>query len=378
MERLISLAVGTGALLMAMVYISWPEGDRVADGFESASPPSLYFPAEGAEPMPGPLADGVALELVFEVGTLDEPEAEVFGTIQDLAVSSDSLVAVADRFGCAIRVFRFPSGEHVSDLGGCGDGPGEFRQLFSIAFKADTLLAFDLLRARIFRIDPRTGEQLSSDLSPFPWTEAPAMFLHPSDDAVLYAPFWSRASSSQNLLVVHADDGSTYAGLTDAEISLTNRDLSLSRWTEACRFQDGGRSVAANPWAPQVVVVDRQLRPYFNHVDDTPWVGPREEGGPGRWMPGFAAPRAACGDSIALVRYRADEREGRLGRGLLLVISSSGELLQREVVADTTWPHPTAMAPVAGLGDVIFFFQNTTGPYPSVRGYRVLRAPGDR
>lgn len=371
-----------GVAVVGLVALAWIMG--IAEGSSeshSAGPPQpgLHFLAEGAQPMTGPLAEALDLELVFELGSLDGNVA--FGEIVDLAVSRDSLVAVADRFGCTIRVFAFPSAEPISELGGCGDGPGEFRQVVSVAFKGDTLLVSDFGRARIVRMDARRGEEFSAELPPFPRIEAPVMLLDASHDAVLYVPDWLR-TPREELLVVHTDAGQTHEGLTDTEISLTNRELSMTRRTEACHLKGDSRVVVANRWAPQAVILDRELQPLFNHVDERPWVGPREEGGPGHWVPGFVRPRIACADSLAFIRYRTNERVGehgwRVGLGLVLVVSSSGEIVQREVVADTAWPHPTAMAPAAGMGDVIFLFQNAWGPYPMVRGYRVHQGGQDQ
>lgn len=67
-----------------------------------------------------------------------------------------------------------------------------------------------------------------------------------------------------------------------------------------------------------------------------------------------------------------------MGLGPLLVVSATADILQRDVVTDTAWPHPTAVAPAAGLAAAIFFFPNSWGPYPSLRGDGVRTQDQDR
>jgi len=362
-------------LALLAISMSWAGGSAAVHVQPSSEhdvqPPDVLFPVDGAERMSDDPVDPLDLELIFELGQLDGDLA--FGEIVDLAVSRDSLLAVADRFGCAVRVFRFPSGEPVSELGGCGDGPGEFRRVVSIAFKADTLLVYDFGRSRLFRMDPVQGEELGSEMSPLPYTEAPYSHLDARDDLILYQPSWYR-TTRRTLLLSRYDSGETWEGLVDSEISLTNRDVSMTRSAPACLFRTDGRALAANPWALQAVVLDDRLDPLFDHVDQTSWVGPREER-EGHWTPGFVVPSVACGDSLAMVRYRDSERlpdhRWRVQRGLVLIVSSSGEIVQREAVADTAWPHPSAMVPAAATDDVFFLYQNAWGPHPMVRGYRV-------
>lgn len=366
-------SAGVASLAFGILIWAALVGEPVPEASLDGPPqPDLYHPDGGARPMtgdPGPWNS----DLVFELGSMEGPDA--FGQIVDVAVSMDSLVAVADRFGCAIRIYHFPSGEEVSELGGCGDGPGEFRQVVSIAFKGDTLLVSDFGRARIVRMDPRTGTELSAAPPPLPRMEAPIVTFDALPGRILYAPAWFR-SSRRELLVAQSDDGGEWFGLTDTQISLENLDQSLMRRGEACLLGDGGRVLAVNQWALQVMLLDSDLTPRFSHRDPLPWFGPREEGGSGHWLPGFLAPRVACSESFGVVRYRSNQVSesggARVERGLLLVVSSTGEILQREVVADTTWPHPSALTPVSALGDVFFLYQNGFGPHPSVQGHRIV------
>jgi hypothetical protein len=372
-------ASGVAALFIGTLIWAALAHEPVPDvGIDGPPQLDLYHPDEGARPMfgnPGPWN----ADLVFELGSIDGTEA--FGQIVDVAVSADSLIAVADRFGCSVRVFHFPSGDEVSELGGCGDGPGEFRQVVSIAFKADTLLVADFRRARIVRMDPRTGAELGGAPPPVPRTEAAAVMLDASADRILYAPTWL-PSGPKELLISQSDDGGEWVGLPDTQISLENRDQTLMRWSEACLLGGEGHVLVANRWALQAIILDRDLTPRFSHRDDRAWVGPREEGERGHWLPGFLTPEVACSGSFGVVRYRVneitDDRAMRVERGLLLVVSDRGEILQREVVGATAWPHFAALTPVAGLGDVIFSYQNGFGPYPSVQAHRIVLEGGPR
>lgn len=94
-------------------------------------------------------------------------------------------------------------------------------------------------------------------------------------------------------------------------------------------------------------------------------------------MPGFYRPGVACGDTVALWAYRQNDfsrgpQDRRVERGVLVAASASGRILMREVVENEGWPHPVTMHPSAAIGDVFFFFSNTWGPYPLIRGYRLV------
>jgi hypothetical protein len=79
-------------------------------------------------------------ELVREYGALEE--GLVFGSISGLAVSEMGTLAVVDSYGCRIWLIDQRSGSGRT-IGGCGDGPGEFRRPTVAAYSGDTLHVVD-------------------------------------------------------------------------------------------------------------------------------------------------------------------------------------------------------------------------------------------
>ena len=71
-----------------------------------------------------------------------------FGRVNAVALGPDETVYVADGLNSEIRVFGF-NGAHVRTFGGQGEGPGEFRSIYSIAWVGDRLLTFDPPQGRI-------------------------------------------------------------------------------------------------------------------------------------------------------------------------------------------------------------------------------------
>ena len=73
---------------------------------------------------------------------------EEFGRVNSAALGPDEAVFVADGFNREVRVFGL-DGVHRRTLGRNGDGPGEFRSLYSVAWVGDRLLTLDLSLGRL-------------------------------------------------------------------------------------------------------------------------------------------------------------------------------------------------------------------------------------
>ncbi|MDZ4674994.1 MAG: hypothetical protein SGI84_11105 [Gemmatimonadota bacterium] len=89
---------------------------------------------------------------------LDEQLYLVMGATQ----LSDGRIAIGDQGSSSIRFFG-PGGQHLKDVGRRGEGPGEFRQILSLAaLPADSIFIVDLRRFHLF-----TGEgELVSSYTP--------------------------------------------------------------------------------------------------------------------------------------------------------------------------------------------------------------------
>lgn len=90
---------------------------------------------------------------VGDVGFAAEPSPDEFGRVASVTPGPDEGVWIADRYASRIKVFR-PDGTLQLEIGGSGQGPGEFSSLYSVAWVGDILLALDLGNGRIAEISP--------------------------------------------------------------------------------------------------------------------------------------------------------------------------------------------------------------------------------
>lgn len=103
----------------------------------------------------GPVEQGFAVEgePFLRVGVLGgDPLQEFDGVVTPFILSNGNL-AVPTRGASSVRVFA-PDGSFVKELGGPGEGPGEFRGLRSAWNRADTVEAWDSRLRRITRFLP--------------------------------------------------------------------------------------------------------------------------------------------------------------------------------------------------------------------------------
>ena len=78
----------------------------------------------------------------------DQAAPEEFGGVSAVALGPDETVFVADEYNSEVRVFGL-DGAHRRTFGREGDGPGEFRSLYSLAWVGDRLLTLDPRLGRI-------------------------------------------------------------------------------------------------------------------------------------------------------------------------------------------------------------------------------------
>lgn len=94
------------------------------------------------------------LRELASIGSADGPAS--FGRVRSVIADGDGNIYVADAQASEIRVFA-PDGRHLRTFGRTGQGPGEFTDLYSIAWMGDTLAALDPRAGRISLLS-RTGE----------------------------------------------------------------------------------------------------------------------------------------------------------------------------------------------------------------------------
>ncbi len=103
-----------------------------------------------------------SVELIEEVsiGVLDGADEYVLGDVASLA-ADDERIYVLDRMANTVRVYDL-SGQHLFDIGGPGDGPGEFRRPWVLGLAdGGRLLVRDVSQSRMHEFAADTGELLA-------------------------------------------------------------------------------------------------------------------------------------------------------------------------------------------------------------------------
>lgn len=179
---------------------------------------------------------------IFAVGSV-ENEVQ-FGRIMSIAADADGLVYVAD--GMESRVLVFDSGgAPVTTFGRQGEGPGEFRDLYSVALLGDTLVTLDPRAARLGLFDKR-GEWLGL------WRHQPLsgnVRLEGVADDEVYNPI----VIPRNQTIDRAYILLTHAGPTDTVV-LPQRDDRGAESALTCIGADGGIHFYANPFAGRELI----------------------------------------------------------------------------------------------------------------------------
>jgi hypothetical protein len=109
----------------------------------------------------------------LSLGTADGAPEEQFGKLQSAVRLSDGSIVVADRKNSELRLFN-PDGKFVRRIGQGGEGPGDFRGLWTIFQRpADTILVWDIYLHRLtwFTADGKVRRTLA--------VEHPASVLDP-------------------------------------------------------------------------------------------------------------------------------------------------------------------------------------------------------
>lgn len=367
--------VRSGHLVLVGALWAMTGGLQGVDFARAQDPPDATFPFATEVPAMSDSGAALEFELVGELGSLDGDGA--LGRIRDVAVSGDSIAAVLDEFGCMIHLFDLPDGVFRRALGGCGEGPGELLQPVSIAFMGDTLVVSDMGKRRLLFLDGE-GEEIRSDPFPPDLGNAPIAQVDARDGLLLWKPHWLGTSPDRDMVFARYRDGRQERGVPDPVISFTNRDSLLRTLGNTCAFRDAPQIAVANGWALELVVLDAALGPIHRHRESPAGFGPEpvppEYGG--GWSSGFYPYSGlACSDSTALWAFRRhdpDARdEGRLHveKALHFLVNADGRILGRRVVEDTAWPDVASQVPAAASGNRFYFYQNTWGPYPTVRIY---------
>jgi hypothetical protein len=323
------------------------------------------------------------LELVQEYG--DSDEGLVFGYISELAVSETGTLAVMDQHDCRIWIVDRGTGEGKA-LGGCGDGPGEFRGATAMAFDHDTLMVFDAERMSMAKITLE-GEEL--ERVPLPVSELGALYisdLHIGKRGSLLVgldlmPF-SLASEGLQMASFNSFGGTVSGrGLGSPPLARTTieRAYSPSSFCVGTTEEAGDVVVALNTWGPQIAVLRMDdFEPLLSLRIPAEWAQAQERSRPGYWSPMRVVPRGACGERFVVAGYRRQEYVSPTFSKVLSAIMVIIDLREQSMVVLGGDEPPEAgsilfMTPGAAIGDRFFFYTNSFFDYPVIREYRITR-----
>jgi hypothetical protein len=181
--------------------------------------------------------------LIARIGSLDGGPEE-FGRIRSLAADAAGNVYVADNLAHEIRVFD-PEGRHLRTIGRTGEGPGEFRDLYSLAWLEGDIAAMDPRNARISVLN-ETGDWIRGIQHYAITGPATLIRLHPLGDGGFYVPTVDPAS--RRLPFVRITDVGPADTIFPPEAPPGARQAGV-----LCRRSDGGLAGISVPEAPAVV-----------------------------------------------------------------------------------------------------------------------------
>lgn len=147
----------------------------------------------------------------------EQQTPDEFGQVSAVAIGPDETVFVADAANHEIRVFGL-DGAHMRTFGRAGEGPGEFRSIYSIAWVGDRLLTYDPHLGRIGEFSAQ-GEWLGQRRTAGGLTGSPAFmrfFPVGQDEAFRFAVSPDRGSQWVGL-DGRGDTGDTVPYLTAPE-----------------------------------------------------------------------------------------------------------------------------------------------------------------
>ena len=140
-------------------------------------------------------AEDRTLELEFEelyrLGTLAGEEWEQFGDVQSVAFAAAGTLLVFDQHEQAQKIYVVdPEGRLVREIGGPGEGPGEFKRVVAMAVMPDgrvVVADHDRQGYHLFRADGEFERMVRKPGSPSAWRMGPIR-AQPGTDAVISVP----------------------------------------------------------------------------------------------------------------------------------------------------------------------------------------------
>jgi hypothetical protein len=295
-----------------------------------------------------------------------------FGVINHATLMGDSLIAVADRVGCAIHILdiRAPDAP-AQTIGGCGDGPGELRGVMHLAFDGEALLATDLPRGRVHRLDAAGSPVEPAWLDLRTISGAMSATVDGVDGIYLAAPGRSFREVGRPAFLVHGwEPDAVHVSLDPAIQMASSANVLVSG--AGCLARGGDVVVVANHWLPEIALIARGPVVLGRIHVPSEWATPRLDAGPATWTPGSAPPIAVCSEGHAVVRYAvhgqsdAQDQTRQVNLGYLVFLDLDGRRVSHVDISEARWPDLGAHALAALQGRYLLTYQNVFGPVPTV------------
>jgi hypothetical protein len=338
-------------------------------------------------------------------GTIELIEVRRFGAENgpgwlgriDGAAANDSVVVVADTRACEIVVFARRSSREIARFGKCGQGPGEFQQINTVALKQDTIVVADRNGARLqylanagtvlrtVRLAPSVLPRVAR-LQRISWIGDTLMLLSVMQGG-------HRAGSNGDgardpaapfvRAVPVGDQLATRYGVIVEGRAVGKQSFGQMRETAACHIpsanssagpEAGGFIVASNEWHAQTAVLDvdslARQRPslVLNHtVPSVTGHVPLDS----KLMPGSKETSSydfACSATAGYFESRRNDDpapESRLATSGWLIVVDPVE--RKQAVKHLTGAQPAALGRiVAAHGNSIFYMHNSRYDYPQI------------
>lgn len=351
----------------------------LASGCSDGPSRDLLLPGLGRVSAEAPVDDSTwVLRYVSEYGSGDGPIA--FGLPIAATALSDGSLAVADLFECSVSIIARPAGELQSRIGGCGDGPGEFRQIRTITSVADSLVVYDQGTNAIVVLDLMGQEVRRIRSHPSETSVTAISHLEILDDSTFIVA--TEAVFDAAVLEMDRRTGEFGRRLWEAPtIARRAGPSGFIRHLAACvgRTGESAMVVGMNEWALEGVGRDAASGEERFHFLTWPLVPPRTNSN-GTWVPGLTSADVRCGSSGALFRVTTpgppaelvgNVTSWRAGEVILEARDYDGELLMRRTLRDSSSLARASLG--AFRGDTVFLLAQSIRPWPVVAEYVLKR-----
>ena len=162
-----------------------------------------------------------------------------FFRVRDFRQRPDGSLVVADRGSQEVRLYS-SSGEFQGSVGGAGDGPGEFRNLWQVEPAAEDILVLDQ-RGRITVFAPDLGPTRTFDVA------ARAFDLHDLSDGTVVVEVFSYTETPPGTQVIRSSAALLRYDLSGARID----SLGEIAGAEEVYREIGERSISGDPLFPR-------------------------------------------------------------------------------------------------------------------------------